>query len=243
MDAIRGADEVVAEFYTSHLVGCTMADLESALGRPVEVLPREHVEEAAADLVERARNQRLAFLTAGDPLTATTHQTLRVQAVKSGVPVEVIHGVSIYSAAPAAAGLQAYKFGRTTTLVFPEPRYNPTSPYDLVRDNWTRGLHTLVLLDLRAHEDKYMRVAQGVAQLVEIDARQKDPVFDGSTRFVGLARVGAADQCIAWGTAKELGNVDFGGPLHTVIVPGRLHDEEVAVLELFAAGTRATKNA
>ena len=49
---------------------------------------------------------------------------------------------------------------------------------------------------------------------------------------IGLARVGQADQVIVAGTLAELAGVDFGPPLHSlVLVGGPLHDLETAMFE------------
>jgi diphthine synthase len=57
-------------------------------------------------------------------------------------------------------------------------------------------------------------------------------VYDGDkTLCVGLARMGQSTQRIAAGTLKELTAVDFGGPLHSLIICGTLHDLEMEVLK------------
>jgi diphthine synthase len=40
---------------------------------------------------------------------------------------------------------------------------------------------------------------------------------------IGLARIGQEDQRIVSGTLKELLSVDFGPPLHCVVIPGNMH--------------------
>ena len=52
--------------------------------------------------------------------------------------------------------------------------------------------------------------------------------------YVGCARVGSPDLVVAAGTADRLRGVDFGGPLHILIVPGELHVMEREYLEAFA---------
>ena len=43
--------------------------------------------------------------------------------------------------------------------------------------------------------------------------------------------MGQETQCIRAGTLKELKEVDFGGPLHSFIICGELHDLELEVLK------------
>jgi diphthine synthase len=236
LDAVRSADIVVAEFYTSHLIGADVEELEALVGKPVRVLGREDVELHAEAILQEARTQFVAFLVAGDAMSATTHHDLRARAVELGIPTRYIPGISIFTTAPAAAGLQIYKFGRTTTIPFSEGRYQPESFYDVIRDNKQRGLHTLVLLDIQAEKGRYMRAPEAVASLRAIEERRKEHVVDADTLLVGLARVGAADERVIVAPAAAWNTVDLGPPLHCLIVPGNLHFQEEAALSRLAPG-------
>ncbi len=52
-----------------------------------------------------------------------------------------------------------------------------------------------------------------------------------TTLCVGLARLGQPTQQIVAGTLQELQTVDFGEPLHSLIVCGELHELELEVLK------------
>lgn len=54
------------------------------------------------------------------------------------------------------------------------------------------------------------------------------------TVCVGLARLGSDDQAIRVGTLRQLVSCDLGGPLHSLVVTGRLHPLEVDMLRLNA---------
>src|SRR5207244_11719588 len=99
--------------------------------------------------VSAAANGPVACLLPGDPMSATTHVDLRLRAEAAKIRTRIVHGVSILTAAAGALGLQAYMFGRTTTVPFPSPGFAPTSPLEAILENRRAGLHTLVLLDLR----------------------------------------------------------------------------------------------
>lgn len=231
LDAIRSCRTVFAEFYTSHLIGATQSQLEREIGKRVEYLSRQDVETGVERVLDEASDHRVAFLTAGDPMTATTHQDLRQRARARRIPVRIVHGISIQVAAPGAAGLQSYKFGRTTTLVFPQPNFNPSSPYEVVRDNKARGLHTLVLLDLRADENRYMTAPEGAQILLDHEAGRREKVVEPQTEIIGLARVGSDDETILAAPAQEIAKADLGPPLHCLIVPGSLHFSEDEALQ------------
>ena len=52
---------------------------------------------------------------------------------------------------------------------------------------------------------------------------------------VGLARVGQDDQFLCFGTLKELRDVDFGAPLHSLILCSpELHELELEMLNFFS---------
>lgn len=236
-ETLAEADHVVAEFYTSRLFGAENIDLAKAIGRPFEILSREGVEAEHEILKHCEAGETVAFVTAGDALTATTHQVLRVSALKGGHEVAVVHGVSIKTAATGLLGLSDYKFGRTTTLVFPEERFFPESPLDVVLENRARGLHTLVLLDIRSEEQRYMTAAEGCASLVEILRRRADrgeavepAAFSTDTPVCVVARAGSPEPVVEAGPLLAMANKDQGGPLHCLVVPGRLTDEEAEVL-------------
>ena len=66
-------------------------------------------------------------------MIATTHSEMLIEAKKSGIKTTVIHSSSILSAAPGIAGLQAYKFGKVTTIPFTEKNFFPHSPYMAIK--------------------------------------------------------------------------------------------------------------
>jgi len=52
--------------------------------------------------------------------------------------------------------------------------------------------------------------------------------------YVGIARAGSDHPVVRAGTAGALEAVDFGPPLHILIIPAELHDMERSYLEMFA---------
>ena len=51
--------------------------------------------------------------------------------------------------------------------------------------------------------------------------------------FVGIARAGSPDSLVAAGSAAWLAGVEFGPPLHILVVPADLHPVEQEYLEVF----------
>jgi diphthine synthase len=237
LNVLKNMEVVYAEFYTARLFGGDLKALEKLINIEIQILSREQVEEENIPL-EDSKEKDVAFLTAGDPLIATTHSDLLIQARKANIKTQVIHSSSIISAAPGIAGLQAYKFGKVTTIPFPEENYFPHSPYQVIEDNMKLGLHTLILLDIQAHKDRYMTANQGLEYLLKVGEERKDDKLNNESLAVVLARVGSQKPMIRADSFKNLLNEDFGGPLHSLIIPGELHFMEAEALTILAGASK-----
>ncbi|UCH71553.1 MAG: diphthine synthase [Thermoplasmatales archaeon] len=233
LEGIKNCDKIYLEFYTAKLVGTNINKIEKIIGKKIEILSREQVEKGNK-IINSAKKGNVAFLIGGDPMTATTHVDLRLRALKEGIKTKVIHGISIITAVSGLLGLQNYKFGRTTTLAYPEKNYFPTSPYDIIKNNKKMGLHTLVLLDIQADKEKYMTANEGMKLLLKMEEKEKEKIFVEESIVCIVARAGSDDPLVMANIVKDLINKDFGLPLHTLVVPGKLHFMEIEALEKLA---------
>ncbi len=226
------ADEVFAEQYTSVAPEGTLERLERAVGRPVRRLDRPLLESEKPILDSLAVHARVALLVPGDPFAATTHVALRLSAERAGHSWRYVPAASILTAAAGFLGLMHYRFGRTVSLPFPDPRFAPRSPVEWVEGNRTRGLHTLVLLDLDPTRGRFLTAGEALRLL-----RERDPegrVIAGGSPVAVAARVGRDDAAGYFGRFDRLLSVDFGPPMHTLVVPAlELHFEESAALERY----------
>jgi len=233
LDEIKHSDKVYAEFYTAKLTGTNIKKIEKTIGKKIEVLSRVETEKGDK-IIASALRENIVFLTCGDPMAATTHVDLRLRAIKRGIKTRIIHGSSIVTAVSGLLGLQNYKFGRTTTLAYPEKDYFPTSPYDVIKDNKKMGLHTLILLDIQADNDRYMTANEGMKLLLEMEENKNGKIFNEDSIICVVARAGSDKPVVAAGTFKNMTKKDFGPPLHTLVIPGKLHFMEVEALEKLA---------
>jgi diphthine synthase len=233
LDEIKKADKIFAEFYTAKLVGTNIEKLEKLFGKKIVILNREETEKGEL-IINSAEKQKTVFLTAGDSMTATTHVDLSIRAKKQGIKTKVIHGSSIVTAVSGLLGLQNYKFGRTTTLAYPQRNYFPTSPYEVIKNNKKMGLHTLVLLDIQEDKKRYMTANEGLNLLFEMEKKVKEKLFDEKTVVCVVARAGSEKPVVKAGIIKELIEEDFGEPLHSIVVPGSLHFMEIEALMVLA---------
>ncbi|MEF8853624.1 MAG: diphthine synthase [Haloarculaceae archaeon] len=217
-DAIRDADRVVGEFYTSKLAGSTVADLEAYHGVDVEVRDRAGVERDPDDVLDDARSQDVVFLTAGDTMVSTTHVDLRLRAHERDVETRIVHGTTAQTAASSLTGLQNYRFGKATTLPFERSHGGegvPASVVETIEANRERGLHTLVFLDIDAANDDYMRANVAAGALAE--------AWSADGLGVAVARAGSPSPVVRADDLETLAGESFGDPLHLLVVPGDLH--------------------
>ncbi|KAM4641194.1 diphthine methyl ester synthase isoform 2-T2 [Discoglossus pictus] len=251
LEVIRRCSRVYLEAYTSILTVGKEA-LEEFYGRELILADRDTVEQEADEILRDAAVTDVGFLVVGDPFGATTHSDLVLRAAKAGIPHQVIHNASILNAV-GCCGLQLYNFGEVVSIVFWTDSWKPESFYDKIKRNRLSGMHTLCLLDIKVKEQsvenlmkgkkifeppRYMTVNQAADQLLEIIQNRREMgeelAFTEGTICIGLARVGASDQRIASGTLQQLREVDFGGPLHSLVISGCMHPLELDMLRLFA---------
>lgn len=57
--------------------------------------------------------------------------------------------------------------------------------------------------------------------------------YNENTTCVGFARLGSEDQIIVAGSMKQLLTVDFGAPLHCLVVVGETHPVEEEMLGFY----------
>ncbi len=228
LNAVKKCKKLYLESYTSKL-SCSKEGLEKLYGKKVELANREFVENAE-QLLKEANDENVALLIIGDPLCATTHWDILQRAKEMKIGTEVIHNASIINAV-GATGLQVYKFGKTTSIPFPSEKFEPETFYNVIKENKSIGAHTLVLLDLRPDENKFMSVNEAIELLRKIERKRNEKVFLPKDWCVGVARLGAKDQKIVSGTVTAVSDADFGPAPHALIVPGKLHFVEEEALK------------
>ncbi|MHC1631781.1 MAG: diphthine synthase [Methanotrichaceae archaeon] len=240
-EAIRDADLVYAEFYTSCLIGASVKKLEQFYGRKICLLSREEIE-TRPDWIAQAKDKKVALLVGGDPMVSTTHLDLRLRALKMGIDTKVIHSSSIVSVISGLTGLQNYRFGRSTSVPFPYiargKRILAETPYQVVVENLDRNLHTLLFLDIQ--EERYMTANEGSQFLLEMEETVVKKRLHHSLG-VGIARAGSDDAEVKADWLPNLVNHDFGGPLHTLVIPAKLHFMEAEALVALAKAPQEIK--
>jgi len=231
---VKSADVVYLETYTSPLVGTNVKRLEKLYEKDVHVLSREDIEGAPAEkILIEALHKKVVLLSGGDPMVSTTHVGLRLRAHEMGGKTKIIHAPSIMSAVCGITGLQNYKFGRSATIPFPYEvdgkRIVYETPYDVVKENIQRGLHTLLYLDVG---ERMMTINEGVSLLFEIAEKKGDEEFC-KLLGVGIARAGSDEAFAKASELTQLMEIEFPDPPHILVITGRLHFMEKDALIVF----------
>ncbi len=233
LEVARRADEVYIEFYTSKLMGTNLSRISDFIGREVKELERSDLEENCGWIIERAKERDVVILVPGDPMIATTHSALRLEAEMRGVRVRVIHSSSIVNAVCGLTGLHNYRFGKSATVSYPYAGRVSMTPVNTIRQNLSIDAHTLLFLDLHP---KPMTIAEAVGILEKADGTVLD-LF-----AVGIARAGSEDPVVKCERMRKLRDYDFGDPLHVMVVLARtLHFTEFECLRTFASAPEELK--
>lgn len=248
LEVLKASKYVYLESYTSILPGVDRAAMAEAYEcEEIIEADRELVESGCEEMIERAKDQQVAFLVVGDPLCATTHTDLSLRAQQAGVEVRVVHNASVMNAI-AACGLQLYHFGETISIPYWTKTWRPDSFYDKIAANRKMNLHTLCLLDIKVKEQseenlcrgrkiyeppRFMSVQEALGQLAEIEEAKGEGHCNPQVKVVGVARLGRDDQKMVAGPLSAVAEADLGGPLHCLVICAPdLHEMEVDFLDL-----------
>lgn len=204
LECVKNSSKIYLEMYTA-ILGVNTEKLQGLFGKEVILADREFVESGCANMIAEAKEENISFLVVGDVFCATTHTDLYLRCHEEGVKVEVVHNASIVSAM-GCCGLMVYRFGEIVSLPFFTEKWRPYSFYDKVKENRDRGLHTLVLLDIKVKEPteeslargkpvylppRYMLTDVAAQQILEAEEKQEKGAYDPDTPCFALARIGA----------------------------------------------------
>lgn len=228
ISALKKCNEVFLERYTSEFSTGNLSELEALTGKEVKELDRPEVETGFSKRLAASREKNIALMVIGNPLFATTHIQLLIDAEKLGVQWSVIPGISVQNYI-GRTGLNAYRFGKTVSIVSPSENYRPESFYDKIRANIEAGLHTLCLLDITPL--KKMSPRDALTQLLEIEAKRNSKALRNS-RVIILAGLGSEEERIVSGKPEKLIWEEFPLPASIIFCAGLSEKEKEGLAEL-----------
>lgn len=236
------ADVIYLEYYTTPHEPQLLKQVQKATGKSFTIVDREFVEDGGKILAD-AEERKVVLAVLGDPMIATTHNELRVRAIRRGIETRVVHSATITAAAASASGLHSYKFSRTVTITR-DAVGKLTQPYHILHENLLEGAHTLLLLECDTQSGQGVSPADAIAGLLLAEGNFKRGVVGENTFALVLSRLGREDAALRAGTLAELSKEEVGGPPNCIVVPGKLHFTEIeAVSAIFAVDeSKVTSN-
>ncbi|HRS42972.1 MAG TPA: diphthine synthase [Candidatus Diapherotrites archaeon] len=218
MECIRNCKEVYIDNYTNIFSQGDLKELEDIIEKKITPLNRTELEQEKKYLKDGS-----CLLVIGNPLSATTHFTLIEEAKKKKLDIKIIAGISIFNYR-GISGLFEYKFGKTTSIVYPDGNYRPTSFYDCIIENLKNNAHTLCLLDIKTDKKKFMSIFEACQILEEIDNEKDKKLKD--VVCVGLCGVAGIDQEIITFDFLEYKKIKCKSFPQSLIICAALNDIE-----------------
>ena len=242
VDIAKNCDLRFFEGYTALLTEDDEKEVSDLIGK-WEKLMRPEIENPKR-LLNLAKISNVALLIVGDPLQATTHVDLQLRCKEEGIECNIVHGISITTLI-GITGLQNYRFGRQTTIVYPFNKYIPTSPYEIIVNNYHNDLHSLILFDLdpsgKGSETQQPMTGEEAIEILfkmkEIFLLENDGEIDSITEnnnAVLCCNLGLKNQKITCTSLKMIGEGsgwDNNVLMGCLIIPAKLHDVEKLALE------------
>ncbi len=227
---IRNSTKVFFEIYTSISPDNTIEELERIYTRNIERADREFVEDGK-ELIELARNEDVVLIVTGDPLSATTHNQLRSDAIEAGVQVEIIENASILSVVPGKIGLFPYRMGPPVSLPFPEKNFLPKSVLEKIQANISSGLHTILLLDLKDGRTMFPREA--VEIMLTMEARYNIGVISENVKVFSLSKVSQKGETLIYDTVRNIADAEIDISPSIMVIPAKLNQTEEHFVSIF----------
>lgn len=219
LEILKEADEIYQECYTC-IQNADFREIEKLIGKKIKMANRKMVEETY-EIVEMAKDKTVVFLVAGTPLFATTHVDIHLRAVEKNVDVKIIHNTSIMNV-KGCYGLYSYNFGRTVSIPYFTETYKPISFYDNICNNYKSGLHTLCLLDIKTDENRFMTVNEAIEEILYADETTGRSIVTPDTELFAVCRFATDTELVRFDKVSNLLKMDFGAPLHSLIIPAKL---------------------
>lgn len=230
-------DKIIVDSYTSvwfpHIG--ILIRLLSNMKKEVVVAKRDMLEGKAIDsILGESTKKDVCIAVIGDPLIATTHHTIVVEALKKGIEIDISPATSIFNTAISISCLQAYKFGKIATIVSSKNGIVYEYPLIVLKNNRSQNLHTLFLLEVDVEHGYYMKPNEAVKTLIDIQKRQGEDVLSNNDIVVVIADALSDRQRILVLKTEEVIKKEFiENTLYTLIIPAKnLHPVEEECLKL-----------
>lgn len=222
--------ELYVDKFTSMVSDKTLDYITELTGKRITELTRQDMEENAGDIVQRAATKDIAILVGGDPLMATTHKIIYIEAKKRNVNTEIVHANSIITTAIGESGLDFYRFGAICTIPRWTEHYSPVSFYEKIERNLTNKEHSILLLDYDAKKQTTLEIKEAIETLEKADSTYKKGIINSKTKIILLHNMSLEDSKVLSTTTERAKKLEVSG-VNIIILPAELTDIEKEAVE------------
>ena len=226
----KRCDTVYIERYTGRISDNEIKDLSKELNKEFKILKRSSFEENIGVLINEAKEKNIGVLIEGDPLIATTHKILFIEANKQGLKIKVLHSVSILSAAMGESMLDFYRFGAICSIANWSEHYKPISFYETIEKNIGHNLHSILFLDFDEAEQASPNLRQ-VGEIFEAAEQYYNKgILTLEKEIIILHNVELETQKNLLIKIKELQNIELDKGPTLIIIPAKLTEIENEII-------------
>ncbi|MEM0123517.1 MAG: diphthine synthase [Conexivisphaerales archaeon] len=183
-------------------------------------------------IINDAKNQDVCIYIYGDPFIATTHQALKIEAIKRAVAVKSIYASSFLNVLLGETGLHIYKIGFIGTLLGDE-KSSTQYIYRNVKRSLEIGRHSILIV---YSSDNDLTLKESLDLLISVESYYKEGVFGPNTRLIVAGDLGKEGQEIIAGKIKDLKQIEYNHKIFVIVVPSELHFTEEESLRSVATG-------
>ena len=229
-EILKKCDSILFESYTSVSPSNTILEIEKLYGKTVESVDRPRVEDSSG-ILDLARSRDVCLLVTGDPLNATTHNQIRLDAIKAGIGVEILENSSILTVLPGKVGLSPYRMGPPVSLPFITERFRPRSVLEKIKHNLDNSMHTLLLLDLKDGRTMYPHEALAILQSLEDSF--STGVIGADSMIIIASRISQVGENIIFGKFSDLKKMVVEGSPSSLVVLSPPSEKEMEFIRAF----------
>jgi diphthine synthase len=230
MEACQKSGEIYFDGYTTKVADEAINYIKANTGKQIKELGRQEMEEGARALVQKAAKTDIAVLIGGDPLIATTHKILFIEARKQNVKTKVVHGSSVTTEAIGSSGLDFYRFGKICTIPRWTDNYKPVSFYETVLRNLEINAHTLLLLDYDAKSTSTITIKEALQALDAAEEHYKNGIMGDQRKIIILHNISQPDEEVLHISIRDARALHLQG-MNVIIIYSALTEIEKEVLE------------
>lgn len=223
--------DIFVENYTFLVNNDLVNEIERATGKTVNIATRSMLEEGARDFVSMGIDRDIALFVGGDPLIATTHKIIYLEALSKNVKFEIYHSSSVFTYAIGESGLDFYRFGPVCTIAAWKDNYKPLAFYDKLYNNIRSDLHTLLLLDYDYKSETSLNIRDAINILKKAEESRKFGFINDDKKIILMLDLGTEYQRIIF---DNISNIYSDNPVYKmgcIIIPASLTDLEMEILE------------